>query len=136
FAPPADGAPLARAIARWEEHDWVVLTSPRGVEAVAGALRATGRSPAACPPKRLAVVGPATGAAARALGWEPDLMPERFRATELLQRLVADAAPLKGVRILLPLAEAASDVLPAGLARAGASVDRVTAYRSVPPREE
>ena len=133
FEPPADPGPLARAVAEWGEHDWVAFTSPRGVAAVADAIAAGGRNPGACPPRRLAVVGSTTGAAARALGWNPELTPARFDAGGLLEEFDRRGEPAPGARVLLPLAERARDTLRVGLLERGARVTQVVAYRSAAP---
>jgi uroporphyrinogen III methyltransferase/synthase len=60
-----------------------------------------------------------------------DLMPAKYVAEGLL----AAFAPhdLSGKRILLPRAAVARDLVPTELARRGAHVDVVEAYRAVPP---
>ena len=133
FEPPPDPGPLARAVAQWEAYDWVAFTSPRGVTAVAEAFRASGSDPGRRPPPRLAVVGPTTAAAARAVGWAPELVPERFDAEGLLAAMDGLSEPLSKLRILLPVAEAARETLAAGLRDRGARVDVVIAYRSTGP---
>lgn len=133
--PPLRPAELERALARWAEYAWVVFTSPRGVAAVGQALAARGRPPREHPPRRLAVIGPTTAAAARAFGWEADLVPERFDGDDLLAALDRRAGPLAATTILLPVAESARTTLGAGLRARGAIVDQVVAYRSAPPAD-
>jgi uroporphyrinogen III methyltransferase/synthase len=131
--PPTDPAPLERALARWPSYDWVAFTSPRGVSAVAEALAARGMDPRERPPRRLAVVGPTTAAAARTVGWTADVVPDRFDAEGLLGALERRAGSLAGARVLVPVAEAARETLGAGLRARGAHVDQVAAYRSAAP---
>jgi uroporphyrinogen-III synthase len=133
--PPTDPAPLERALARWSSYDWVAFTSPRGVAAVAEALSARGSDPRAHPPRRLAVVGPTTAAAARTVGWSADVVPARFDAEGLLGALDRRGVVLAGARVLLPVAEAARATLGAGLRARGAQVDQVVAYRSGAPAD-
>lgn len=133
--PPRRPAELERALARWSDYAWVVFTSPRGVAAVGEALAARGRPPGENPPRRLAVIGPTTAAAARAFGWEADLVPERFDGDSLLAALDRRAGPLADTTILLPVAESARTTLGAGLRARGAVVDQVVAYRSAPPAD-
>jgi len=121
IADPADGgAALAAAAARLDAYDWVVLTSTNGVARFLAALGDRR-------PRRIAVVGPGTAAAARQAGFEPDLVPDRFVAEGLLA-----AFPPGPGRVLLPQAEAARPVLADGLLAAGWDVDTVVAYRTVP----
>src|SRR5262245_12232558 len=95
FEPPLDPQPLEDALDRWDDYDWVAFTSPRGIEAVARAFASRGSAPEGRRPRRLAVVGPSTAAAARELGWEPDVLPTvRFESEGLLEALQRRAAPL------------------------------------------
>jgi uroporphyrinogen-III synthase len=134
FEPPVDPEPLARALDRWEEYDWVAFTSPRGVTWVAEALVARGSDPTRRPPRRLAVVGPSTATAARGVGWAPELVPERFDAEGLLEAIDRRGESFSGVRVLLPVADVARATLAAGLRARGAHVDVVIAYRSDAPK--
>jgi uroporphyrinogen III methyltransferase/synthase len=127
LAPPGDPSPLARAAARLGDFDWVIVTSAAGVQALHEAAHGAGTAP-----RRLAVVGPQTAAAAAAVGWEAHLMPERFDAEGLLEQIDRAAVALAGATVLLAVAENARDLLPDGLAARGAAVHRVAAYASVP----
>ena len=133
FEPPADSDPLERALDRWENYDWVAFTSPRGVTWVAEALVARGSDPTRRPPRRLAVVGPSTAAAARGVGWVPELVPVRFDAEGLLDEIDRRGERFAGARVLLPVAEVAREALATGLRDRGAQVDVVIAYRSAAP---
>jgi uroporphyrinogen-III synthase len=97
-------------------YDWVVFTSANAVAAV-GAPRGP----------RVATVGPATAAAVRELGVEPAFVPDRFAADEIASGL----EPLAGTRVLLPQADLANPGLADELRARGATVDAVTAYRTV-----
>jgi uroporphyrinogen-III synthase len=132
IVPPSDPEPLRRALQEAERFDWAVFTSASGVEAVAHQLA----EPRRARPWRIAAVGAATASAARAWGWSVDLVPPEYTADALLAALEREAAPLRGKRMLLPLAEGAGSVLPEGLREHGAHVTRVTTYRTVstPPR--
>ncbi|HET7291958.1 MAG TPA: uroporphyrinogen-III synthase [Vicinamibacteria bacterium] len=127
IAPPEDPGPLDGAVARLGEFDWIAFTSTNAVRAVAE------RASLAAPWPRIASVGPATTRAIEeALGRSPELVPARaFRAEGLAQALVE--AGVAGKRVLLPLSDLARDTLEAGLAAAGALVERVTAYRTLAP---
>ena len=135
FEPPRDAEPLAEALSRWEDYDWVAFTSPRGVAAVIDAFAELGSDPRGRAPRRLAVVGPSTAAAATAIGWTADLVPERFDSEGLLEAIDRRGEPVSGARFLLPVADIARETLPAGLRQRGARVDVVVAYRSIAPAE-
>jgi uroporphyrinogen-III synthase len=126
-AAPADGgAALAAAVDRLERYQWVFLTSANGARALAEAL--AGRPwPGGV---RVATVGPATTAAARAAGLPVDLPRPGGTGADLARA----APPPAGTGVaLLPVAEAAGPDLADGLRAAGWEVERVDAYRTVVP---
>lgn len=128
---PVPGAPLTAAVDALVRYQWVLLTSVNAVEALAQAL-VTPAHRAIIGLKKLAVVGPATAAAASAHGWTTTLMPPppRYQAEALVDAM-ATRGDVEGARMLYPAAEGARDVLPEGLRALGAEVDVVAVYRSV-----
>ena len=126
--PPADPAPLDRAIAELPSYDWLIFTSANGVRAFIDrlpdlrALRG-----------KICAIGPATRAAIEALHLQTDLMGEEYVAESLVAAF--GAHPLEGKRVLLPRAAVARDVVPVELAKRGARVDVVEAYRTVAPAD-
>jgi uroporphyrinogen III methyltransferase/synthase len=97
--------------------DWIVLTSVRGVKALAELP----------PGPRFAAVGTETARALRARGITPSHLPGRADGADL-----GDTLPdVNGKRIALVRASAASTDLPDRLRRRGATVEEVTAYRTV-----
>jgi uroporphyrinogen III methyltransferase/synthase len=130
--PPADPAPLDAAIARLAEYDWIVFTSANGVRFFLDRLD---RSPHDLRSLRARVcaIGPATRRAVEDLHLKVDLMPAEYVAEALVAAFATE--DLRGRRILLPRAAVARDVIPVELARLGAEVDVVEAYRNVPPAD-
>ena len=117
---------LDAALAAAARYDWLALTSAAAVDAVADRLAAAGVAFPPAPP-RVAAVGRATTAAARARLGRVDLVPAVHAADGL-----ADALPgVRGARVLFPCADRARDALPTVLRARGARVDRVVAYRTV-----
>lgn len=144
IADPTDPAPLAGAVARLEGYDWVVVTSVNGVRKLLEAV-SEGGALAALRRARLAAIGPATAGALEAAGLRAEVVPERYRAEALRDAILAAAAPedagvaarpLAGVRILLPRAAEARETLPRGLKAAGATVDEVPAYLTLPDERD
>jgi uroporphyrinogen III methyltransferase/synthase len=128
--PAADPAPLDRAIANLADYDWLIFTSSTGVRCFVERLDGSAfdwRSLRA----RICAIGPATRAAIAALHLKVDLMGAEYVAEGMLAAF-ADQA-LAGKRILLPRAAVARDLVPVELARRGAQVDVVEAYRTVMP---
>ncbi len=124
--PPADPAPLARAMAQLHTYDWIIFTSVNGVRRFIAELDDIRKLRG-----KIAAIGPATRAAVEALHLKADCMPAEYVAESLLDALAGE--DLKGKRILLPRAAVARDVVPQELAKRGAMVDVVEAYRTEAP---
>jgi uroporphyrinogen III methyltransferase/synthase len=124
--PDDDGAALRAAVAGIDRYDWLVLTSPNGVE----------RTLAQVPDARalhgvqVAAVGSGTAAALARHRIVADLVPEAFVGEGLLAAF--PPPPEGGGRVLVARAAVARDVVPDGLRAAGWEVDVVDAYRSRP----
>jgi uroporphyrinogen III methyltransferase/synthase len=130
--PPADMAPLDAAVRGLQGYDWIVFTSANAVRSLSQRITDLGVGERALTRRKVASIGPATTRALR--GCFPGLVVSveatLHDAESLLTELVADA---RGLRFLVPTSDRARDVLPEGLRRAGATVDVVTAYRTVAP---
>ena len=125
IAPPEDWGPVDRAIAGLDQYGWLIFTSANAVDCFfdrAGTARVKGR---------VAAVGPATAQALAARGVAVDLVPP----DHIAEGLVAAFAErdLTGVRMLLPRAASAREVLPKALRAQGAIVDAVDVYRNTLP---
>jgi len=120
--PPADLAPLDRALRELDTYDWLILTSANTVRAIAWSNLLDKISGL-----KVAAVGEATAAAARQGGLPVAVVPETYVAEALVDCLADQVA---GKRILLARAEIARDVIPDALRAAGAAVDVVDAYRN------
>ena len=79
---------------------------------------------------KLCAVGSATAARLAALGLKVDLVPPEFRA-EAVTHAIAGAAPIAGLKVLLPRADIGRDVIADDLRKGGAVVTEVVAYRTV-----
>ena len=134
--PADDPAPLARAVERLDTYAWVLFTSENGVAAFFAELARRKRDARAIGSARVAAIGTATAGALRARGITPDVVPDEHRGEALADAVISrHGAPLQGVRVLLPRAAVAREALPERLAAAGARVDVIEAYRTLPPDE-
>ena len=131
IAPPEDPRPLDAACDRIETFDWVVFTSVNAVSRVAERLQTGAGGVRGLEAARLCAVGAATAEALAGRGLRVDLVPDEYRAEGVI-RALRGQGDLTGVRVLLPRANLARDLLPAALRKAGAEVTAVTAYRTVP----
>ena len=128
--PPADPAPLDRAIETLASYDWLIFTSANGVRFFLDRLDQS-RHDLRSLKARICAIGPATRKAIEDLHLKVDLMPEEYVAESLIQAFAGEN--LAGQRVLLPRAAVARDVIPAELAKLGAQVEVVEAYRNVVP---
>lgn len=129
IAPPEDCGPLDAACAAAASFDWIVFTSANGVEAFMRRLLDGPRDIRVLGGVRLCAIGPATAARLRRHGLEADLVPEEHRAEAVFDALNRTGA-LAGVRVLLPRADIAREMLAGALREAGARVTEATAYRT------
>jgi len=122
-APPEDPGELARAIARGG-HAAIVVASARAAAALAAA-----RGGAALP--EVWAVGPATGRALAAAGIAA-VVPAAVRDGATLARALIAERAVAGRRVLVPRAEDGREEAIAILRDAGADVEAIVAYRTVP----
>jgi uroporphyrinogen III methyltransferase/synthase len=130
--PPTDWMALDAAVDHVMDYDWIVFTSAEAVGPFFARLTARGRTPAHLAGARIAAVGPATAERLVAAGRPADLVPEDQRAAAL----PAAMGVLTGRHILLPRADIAPPELATVLRGAGAAVNDVVAYRTVPVTPE
>lgn len=138
--PPADFATLDQALRQLSTYGWMLVTSANTVNALLARIEALGMvSPGSQtwstmfgPMPKIAAVGPATAKAVRRMGWQVDLMPEKYVAESLLQTL---GEKLQGQRVLLARSARARDVIPDSLRTQGIEVDVIDAYRTEIPHE-
>ncbi|HXH58847.1 uroporphyrinogen-III C-methyltransferase [Iamia sp.] len=129
IGPPSDdGVALSAAVADLAANDWVVFTSPNGVDRTFAGIADT----RALGGVRVAAIGPGTAAALERYRVVADLVPERYVAEALLEVFPdppTDRAASR--RVLLARAEEAREVMPDGLRARGWEVAVVAAYRTV-----
>ena len=129
IVPPPDVRDADAALRAWDSYDWVVFTSANAVRAVAGRLDALAVLPREMP--RLAAVGQAAAAAIGEAGWGPAWAPAEVGG-EALAACMAEQTPLEGARVLFPKGNLARRTLPSVLRAAGAVVQEVIVYHTVP----
>lgn len=123
--PPEDSSPLEEALKRLSEFDWVIFTSANGVESVRQFMSKLEIPKEALTDRRLAVIGPSTGAALAEVFRSADAMPTEFVQEAILECL----GDVSGLRFLLPRADLARKELPTLLIERGAVVEDVCAYK-------
>ncbi len=132
IGPPRDATPLRAALARIHSYDWIVLTSPRAVDAIVEWSPALGgafpSSPSAARPE-VAVVGRATADRASAEGIPTDVIGSG-EGGEALARELVDRGIGPGTEVFFPASSRAGRGLVEILEAAGATVEQVVAYET------
>jgi len=130
--PPENPGPLDQAIETLASYDWLIFTSVNGVRFFLDRLDNSRRDLRSLK-ARICAIGPATRQAVENLHLKVDLMPEEYVAESLVKSFSGER--LAGLRILLPRAAVARDLIPTELGKLGAQVDVVEAYRNVVPAD-
>jgi uroporphyrinogen III methyltransferase/synthase len=129
--PPGNFDGMDKAISSIEDYDWLLFTSVNGVKYFFDRLRGLGRDIRSLKDIRLGAIGPKTSEALLEKGIRPDLLPDEYMAEAMVDEFKKLGA--KGLRILIPRAMEARDLLPDELRKMGGHVDVVEAYRTVMP---
>jgi uroporphyrinogen III methyltransferase/synthase len=125
-----DLAPLRAEMATLEGYQWLIFTSQNAVSIFWEQLLGSGRDARSFAGLSIAAVGPATAGALLERGIAVDVIPERFVAEGLLEKL-GERDDVAGARVLYVTAEGSREVLPEGLEGLGAEVNIIHAYRSI-----
>jgi uroporphyrinogen III methyltransferase/synthase len=127
---PEDKQGFAEMVTHAHEYDWLVFTSPNGVErffdaffAVYGDARSLGNP-------RIAAIGTGTANKIRGYRIGVDLIPEKFVAEGLIDAFRKES--VENLTMLWVKAAESREVVGEGLAKLGAIVDECIAYRTVP----
>ncbi len=133
--PPHTLAPLREAIASLGEYDWLVFTSPNGVDAFFREFFARHKDIREIGAVKIAAIGAVTTQKLVELHLEVDLQPEEF-TTEALLAEFGKSVSCENLRFLMPRADLADERLARGLEALGAIVDDLDAYQTVPDTED
>lgn len=116
------------------DYELVVFTSANGVGCFFDRLNEASLDVRALGEATVAAIGPKTASACRARGLIPDVVPDEYVAEALLDAL--DTRRLEGIRVLIPRAREAREILPRSLQEAGARVDVIPMYDTLPVKHE
>ncbi|CAN5661661.1 uroporphyrinogen-III C-methyltransferase [soil metagenome] len=117
------------------QYDWIVFTSPNGVDAFFSAFFEIYRDAREIGGARIAAIGPATADRVKHYRLAVDVQPQKFVAEEIIKELQKETT-VENLKFLLPRAEGAREALATELTRLGAIVDEAIAYRTVPETDD
>jgi uroporphyrinogen III methyltransferase / synthase len=129
LAPPDDPEAVDRAAASVDGYAWVVFESANAVGRFLSALTRGPRDVRALGPVSICAIGPSTADRLAASGIKPDIIVPEFRV-ESVAEAIAGRGQLDDQRVLLVRPDHFRDVLAEDLARRGATVTDLVAYRT------
>nr|WP_092072708.1 uroporphyrinogen-III C-methyltransferase [Dendrosporobacter quercicolus]NSL48920.1 uroporphyrinogen-III C-methyltransferase [Dendrosporobacter quercicolus DSM 1736]SDM48641.1 uroporphyrinogen III methyltransferase / synthase [Dendrosporobacter quercicolus] len=129
IVPMPQYAELDAAIEALADFDWLVLTSVNGVDHFFARLAQTGRDTRALGGVKVAAIGVQTAQRLKRFGITADIVPAEFRAEGIIEALQGKITA--NMKILIPRALVARDVLPQKLTEMGAAVSVAPVYQTV-----
>ncbi len=133
IVPPSDWTALDRAIANFQQFQWLILTSANGVEYFFSRLTVLGYDARALGGVKIAVVGRKTAAVLQTKQLKPDFIPPDYVADSLVANFPEDLA---GQKLLFPRVETGGrEILVRELRDRGADIVEVPAYQSRCPAQ-
>lgn len=132
--PPKDKKAFHQLVADTHKYDWIVFTSPNGVDAFFQVFFRIYNDVRAIGGVHIAAIGPATAARVRSRHLQVDLMPTQYVAEAVLKSFQEETS-VENLRILLARSENARPFLRKELTRLGGIVDEAIAYRTVPEND-
>ena len=133
--PPPNKREFYELVADSHIYDWIIFTSPNGVDAFYKAFFEIYRDARDFGCARIAAIGPATAERVRSYHLQVDVQPEKYVAEAIIEALQNETS-VENLKFLLPRAEGAREMLAQELTRLGAIVDEAVAYRTVPETDD
>lgn len=139
IAPPTDKREFAEAVVHAHTYDWLVFSSPNGVERFFQAFFAVYRDIRSIGGARIAAIGPGTEAKLREYGLAVDIMPKKYVAEGLVKAFKdarEEIGTIEHSTFLWVRGEDARRVIYDGLMSMGAIVDECVAYKTEPETDD
>jgi len=136
--PPDDLEPLDGAIRRLEEYDWIIFTSANAADFFIQRLSETrSEGVAVLGSRSICAIGTATARALKEAGIRAGVVAQESTSEGVLRELIeriGGESIMRELKILIPRAKVAREVLPSRLRDLGAQVDVVETYQTVLPQ--
>lgn len=134
IAGPEDRQAFVEGVTHAHEYDWLVFSSPNGVERFFDAFFVAFEDARSLGNPRIAVIGNGTAQKVREYRFAVDLIPKKFVAEGLIEAFKEES--VENLTMLWVRAAEARDVIYDGLSKLGAIVDECIAYRTIPETED
>jgi uroporphyrinogen III methyltransferase/synthase len=141
--PPENYDELDKSIDKIEIYDWLIFTSRNGVKYFFKRFFEKDRDIRDLKDLKICAIGTKTAQEIKKYGIKTDLIPDTFRAEGLIEAFTPSYPPLatggteggvlKGIRFLLPRAEAAREIFPEKVKELGGEIDVPVTYRTIKP---
>jgi uroporphyrinogen III methyltransferase/synthase len=141
--PPESYDELDKSIDKIESYDWLIFTSRNGVKYFFKRFFKKDRDIRDLKDIKICTIGTKTAQEIKKYGIKTDLIPDAFRAEGLIEAFTPPYPPLakggteggvlKGIRFLLPRAEAAREIFPEKVKELGGEIDVPVTYRTIKP---
>ena len=132
--PPEDKRTFAELVTHAHEYDWIIFTSPNGVERFFDAFFSVYDDARTLGNPRIAAIGNGTAAKIREYRIGVDLIPKTFVAEALVEAFKEQS--VENQTVLWVKAADTRDIVGEGLVNLGAILDECIAYRTVPETED
>jgi len=133
--PPENLREFAELVRDAHTYEWLVFTSPNGVEAFFNMFFRIYDDAREIGGVRIAAIGPATAAAVKRYRLKVDLQPEDFVAEGIIKEFEKEGS-VDNLKLLIVRATVTREVLARELTKRGAIVDEAFAYRTVPETDD
>ena len=133
--PPEDKIEFSECVAAVHTYDWLVFTSPNGVECFFEAFYAAYKDARSIGGLSIAAVGKSTADKINKYRFAVDLMPQKYVADELVKTF-SEEVNVENLTILWVHGSEAREIVSNGLSALGAIVDECIAYKTVPETED
>lgn len=131
ITPPEDWAPLDRSIEEINKYNWLLFTSVNSVKYFFNRLFEKGNDVRTLRDIKVGAIGPKTAEVVGEYGIIPDMIPSEYRAEAIIDAF--GQLKTKNLRILIPRASKAREILPDELIKMGAHINVVDAYKNILP---
>jgi uroporphyrinogen III methyltransferase/synthase len=131
---PENRLEFAESVTHAHTYDWLIFTSPNGVEKFFEAFFSVFPDARSLGSPRIAAIGPGTAKKIAEYRITTDLLPERFVAEGLIEAFAKE--DIENQTMMWVKAEDTREVLMDALVKQGAIVDLCEAYRTVPETED
>ncbi|WP_196593662.1 uroporphyrinogen-III C-methyltransferase [Pectinatus sottacetonis] len=122
-------ASMDKAISNISTYNWLVFTSTNGVDRFFARLYSKDMDVRKLSDIKVAAIGSSTAKSLLKYGIKADIVPQEFRAEAIIEKIMPYIA--KNIKILIPRAKQAREILPEELRKAGVVVDVVQCYKTV-----